>query len=136
MDQDSEQLRLLSIFHYVVGGLMALFACVPVIHLGVGLFMIFAAPNHRHSEGPAPAFVGIMFVLIAAIFIILGWALAILTFWAGRSLSQRRRYTFCFVVACILCAFAPFGTVLGVFTIIVLMRPSVKKLFGYPVASV
>ena len=26
----------------------------------------------------------------------------------------------------------PFGTVLGVFTIIVLMRPSVKAAFGYP----
>jgi len=28
------------------------------------------------------------------------------------------------------CMFMPFGTVLGVFTIIVLMRPSVKEIFG------
>ena len=27
VSQDGEHLRLLSIFHYVVGGLMALFAC-------------------------------------------------------------------------------------------------------------
>jgi len=37
---------------------------------------------------------------------------------------------FCFVVACIECLFMPFGTVLGAFTIIVLMRPSVKNLFA------
>jgi hypothetical protein len=33
------------------------------------------------------------------------------------------------VMAGVECIFAPFGTVLGVFTIIVLMRESVKQLF-------
>jgi hypothetical protein len=33
------------------------------------------------------------------------------------------------VIAAIQCAFTPFGTVLGVFTLIVLVRPSVKALF-------
>jgi hypothetical protein len=33
-------------------------------------------------------------------------------------------------IAGIECIFIPFGTVLGVFTIIVLMRPTVKELFG------
>ena len=32
-------------------------------------------------------------------------------------------------MAATMCLFMPFGTVLGVFTIIVLMRPSVKPLF-------
>jgi hypothetical protein len=32
-------------------------------------------------------------------------------------------------VAALCCAFFPFGTVLGVFTILVLVRPSVKALF-------
>ena|SRR6478736_2928326 len=134
MDQDAEQLRLLSIFHYVVGGLMALFACIPIIHLLVGLFMIFGSSVHRHGASQPPMFIGIFFVLIALAFIVFGWTLAILTLLAGRSLNGRRRYTFCFVIACLLCSFAPFGTVLGVFTIIVLLRPSVKKLFGCPVA--
>jgi hypothetical protein len=34
-----------------------------------------------------------------------------------------------FVIACIECLFMPFGTILGVFTLIVLSRESVKKLF-------
>jgi hypothetical protein len=33
-------------------------------------------------------------------------------------------------MAAIACMLMPFGTVLGVFTIIVLMRPSVKELFA------
>ena len=49
---------------------------------------------------------------------------------AGRYLARRERYTFCLVVAGVECMFMPFGTVLGVFTIIVLSRPSVKDLFG------
>jgi hypothetical protein len=42
MKQDEEHLRLLSIFHYVVAGLAALFALFPIFHLILGLFMIFA----------------------------------------------------------------------------------------------
>jgi len=52
-----------------------------------------------------------------------------LTF-AGRSLSRRKHYWFAFVVGCIECIFVPFGTILGVFTIIVLSRESVKTLFS------
>jgi hypothetical protein len=50
---------------------------------------------------------------------------------AGRSLARRKRYLFCLIVAgtmCVMCN--PLGTVLGVFTIVVLLRPSVKELFG------
>ena len=58
-------------------------------------------------------------------------------FLAGRYLSQQRHYTFCLVMAAVACMFMPFGTVLGVFTIIVLVRESVKELFaqGKPSAS-
>ena len=35
-----------------------------------------------------------------------------------------------FVVACILCLNVPIGTALGVFTILVLVRPTVKDLFA------
>jgi hypothetical protein len=48
---------------------------------------------------------------------------------AGRCLSRRKRYSFALVMACIECLFIPFGTILGVFTIIALSRQSVKALF-------
>jgi len=124
MDNDEQYLKLLSIFHYVVGGLAGLFACLPLIHFSIGIAMLVGA-----IDG-APRFIGLMFAMFAMLFILAGWALAICLIIAGRNLATRRHYMFCLVVAAIACIFTPFGTVLGVFTIIVLMRPSVKELFG------
>jgi hypothetical protein len=84
----------------------------------------FGAPQNQ-----PPAFFGWFMVGIALLFILAGWAFAVVVFLAGRFIASRKHYTFCFVVACIECMFMPFGTVLGVFTIIVLMRQSVKNLF-------
>ena len=89
-NQDAEQLRLLSIFHYIVAGMLALFSLFPVIHLAIAACVALA----------------------------------------GRKLTQRRGHLFCLVVAGVECCFFPFGTVLGVLTILVLTRPSVKHAFG------
>jgi len=132
MNQDEEHLRLLSIFHYVVGGITALCACFPLIHLVIGLALVFA-PETRSSPEHSPVpdrLVGLFFTLFAAALIILGWAFAIATAYAGRCLARREHYTFCLVVAAVSCLNTPIGTVLGVFTIIVLMRPSVKEMFA------
>jgi hypothetical protein len=131
MNQDEEHLRLLSIFHYIVGGLTALCACFPLIHLAIGLMMLFAPEkfsNAEHAPGP-DRLIGLFFTLFAGAFILLGWALAAATIYAGRCLTMRENYTFCLIVAAVSCINTPIGTVLGVFTIIVLMRPSVKQMF-------
>ena len=72
---------------------------------------------------------------MGAVFFLTGWTLAVAMAIAGRKLAVRRSYTYCLVVAGIECLFMPFGTVLGVFTIIVLIRPSVKALFEPPGAA-
>lgn len=123
MNQDEQYLELLSVFHYVVGGLLAFFTCIPLIHLAIGIAMLAGAVDD------APTIVGLFFVLMATFLITAGWTLAICIVIAGRYLAKRKRYMFCLVIAAITCTFMPFGTVLGVFTIIVLMRPSVKELF-------
>ena len=131
MNKDLEHLRLLSIFHYVVAGLIALFACFPIIHLVIGLTFLTTDFPQKPGEPEFPVrLFGLMFTIIPLIIILGGWALAILTFIAGRKLSKQQSYMFCFVIAGVLCIFMPFGTVLGVFTILVLMRDSVKVLFN------
>jgi len=85
----------------------------------------FGTPNNQ-----PPAFIGWFFMLIAGFFILVGWTFAVVILMTGRFIARRVHYMFCFVVACIECLFMPFGTVLGAFTIIVLMRPSVKNLFA------
>jgi hypothetical protein len=128
-DTDGEHLKLLSIFHYVVGGLAAFFACIPLIHLAMGLFMIIAPGKFGPTSNQPPAFLGWFLVLVASFFIVAGWTFALLVVFAGRFIARRKHHTFCFVMACVECIFIPFGTVLGAFTILVLMRPSVKEMF-------
>ena len=59
-------------------------------------------------------------------------AYAVLVALAGSFIARTRHWTFCIVVAAVSCAFFPFGTVLGVFTIIVLSKPDVKAAFDGP----
>ncbi len=129
MKQDEDHLKLLSIFHYVVAGLAGLFALFPIFHLVFGLFFIFGAGKFEGKGEPPPAFIGWMFVVFAAVLITVGSVFAACVFAAGRFLAKRRHYMFCLVMAAVECIFMPFGTVLGVFTIIVLMREPVKELF-------
>ncbi len=129
MNDDLQHLKLLSIFHYVVGGLSGLFACFPIIHLIIGIICVVAPGTMESSGNPMPALFGWFFIIFAGCFILAGWALAICLIMTGKYLSQRKHYMFCLVMAGIECIFMPFGTVLGVFTIIVLIRPSVKTIF-------
>jgi hypothetical protein len=130
VDRDAEHLRLLSIFHFVIGGFLGLVSCIPLIHLTVGLGLLVAGAASQDAAGAPPAVLGLIFVLVASAFILTGWTIAGCTLAAGRFLKQRRRYTFCFAIACLLCLFMPLGTILGVFSIVVLNRPSVKAMFG------
>ncbi|WP_313460335.1 hypothetical protein [Stenotrophomonas sp.] len=133
--EDANHLRLLSIFHYVVGGLTALFSLFPLIHVAIGIGVITGAmPMNDANGNPADdgRMVGWVFVALGGLFILGGLTLAGFTVYAGRCLSARRRHTLCLVVAAFLCMFMPFGTVLGVFTLVVLLRPSVKAAFDVP----
>ena len=135
MNNDADHLKLLSIFHYIVAGLTALFACVPCIHLAMGVAMVSGAFNQPGESGP-PAWFGWVIIVMASLFILGGWTLAALLFAAGRCLARHKRRVFCVVVAALACVLMPYGTVLGVFTIVVLMRPSVARLFDLPSAIV
>jgi hypothetical protein len=78
---------------------------------------------------PVPTLFGLIFAAIAGVAILIGWGLGICEILTGHYLTARKNYTFCIVVAGISCAFFPFGTVLGVLTIIVLSKPEVKEMF-------
>jgi hypothetical protein len=129
--EQAEHLRLLSIFHYVFAGVLALVACLPLIHVALGLTMVFAPQTFGGGHGPPPPMiVGWMFILLGGGFIVCGWTAAALLAWAGRCLARRVRYTYCLVMAGVACVFMPLGTLLGVFTILLLAKPEVKAAFG------
>jgi len=129
--KDEEHLRHLQIGHTAAAALTALFSCMFLMHVGMGIAMI-VAPDTFFKEGPGkgpPPAMGWMVLCMGSMAVLFGWTLAGLMFAAGRAIKQRRRHTFCIVVAGLSCLFMPFGTVLGVLSLIVLNRPSVKLLF-------
>jgi hypothetical protein len=136
MTRDDEHLRLLSAFHYVLGGLMALASFLPGVHLAFGVLMVSGRlDTPRGASGAAElgsALLGWFFIGLAALVILCGLALATSLLLAGAWLARRRHYLFCLGVAGTACALVPFGTALGVFTILVLARDSVRAEFGRP----
>jgi hypothetical protein len=127
--EDEDWLRLLALGHYIIAGLQTLAGFLPSFHLAMGLWLLTSDVAKAKNGTPALLFGG-FFTLIAVTWMLLAWSLAACVLIAGRNLADRKRRTFCLVVAGIeamLCI--PFGTVLGMFTIIVLLRPAVRDVF-------
>src|SRR6266478_4271606 len=132
MNQDREHLRLLAIFHYVGAGLAVLFSFFPLLYTTIGAIFIFAARHGTPKPGEElpPEFIGWIFAIVGLLLFLLGIAMAICILIAGPCLSRNKHYTFALVMACIECLFIPFGTILGIFTIIALLREPVRGLFA------
>lgn len=125
-----DQLRLLAIFHYVLAGLSALFAFFPAIYLVMGVAFLRGGDWMKGPGEPPPPFVGWMMIAFGTAMMLFAFGYVALLILAGRFIQAQRHWTFCIVVAALSCAFFPFGTVLGVFTIIVLSRQEVKDAFS------
>src|SRR5690606_6350430 len=122
--------KLLSVFYYILGGIGILFGFFPLLYVVIGGAIAGGGiPSQPGSEPPPPTAVGFVLIALGLFLTLLLQAVAIANLLTGKWLSQRRNRTFCFVIACITCAGFPLGTALGVFTIIVLQRPSVRALF-------
>ena len=131
-NQDREHLELLKVFHYVHAGLLAVFALFPIFHVGFGLFFVLNPEAFESSEGELmPPFFGWMFLAVGGSVMIMGWITSFLVFLSARFLGKRKNYMYCMVIAGLQCLSMPMGTALGVFTIIVMLRDTVKDEFGY-----
>jgi hypothetical protein len=127
---DADHLNLLAIFHFIGAGLALLAILFVVAHFAL-MHTIFANPKlwQDQKQTPPPAAIFAIFkcfYLVASV-----WFLAsgILNLISGFCLRARKQRTFSTVVAAINCLHIPLGTVLGVFTIIVLQRDSVRELY-------
>jgi hypothetical protein len=125
-----EQLRILSIAHYVVGALHALFASFGLIHFSMGVWMLISPQSFSGKPEDMGIFVGVLFTVLGAIFVLGGWTLGAVTILSGRYIAQRKKRTFSFIVGGINCVFLPLGTVLGIFDLILLTRDDVRQEYG------
>ncbi len=131
MDTTQHDLKILSICYYIMGGIQAAMALLLLaygVFFGIFLSMI---PDNGSTQSLPPAVAHLM-MGIFSVMAALGVAYAGCVLLAGRFLARRKHYVFCFVAAVLNCLLLPFGTVLGIFTFIVLSRPGVRESFGNP----
>ncbi len=127
---DADHLRLLAVFHFVGAGLALLGLLFLVAHYALFHFF-FANPNmwqNQKQTPPPPEFFAIFkwFYLVFAVWFVGSGVLNVIS---GLCLRARKHRTFSMVVAGINCVHIPLGTVLGVFTLVILVRDSVRELY-------
>ena len=127
--KDAEHVKLLSVFHFVLGGL----AFCGIAFLFLHFFLIrwvVSHPDIWKSKDGTVFPVKELFAIFRWVYLFMGVLLAvegIANILSGIFLRQRKHRMFSIVVAGLNCLQIPFGTVLGAFTIVVLVRDSVRQ---------
>jgi hypothetical protein len=129
--RDDDHLTLLSVFYYVAAALLLVWTVFPLLHLGFGTWLALHPESFGVEAARQTRILGGIFMGLASAWLLFALAMATTLFLVAGSLARRRRYVFCLVAAGVLAVLCvPLGTVLGVLTIVVLLRPSVKEAFG------
>ena len=125
---DAETLKLLAIFHFIIAGLLLL-ALGLIANQIMQVEAVFSDVHGDIASAPVP----LLFTpgMEAALFCLIAMAVLMGT---GNLLSalyilQRRNRVFSLVIAGLNFLHIPLGTALGVFTFVVLMRDSVRRLY-------
>jgi len=132
--KDAEHLKLLAIFHFVFAGLAVLGIAFLYLHYAI-MSTVMNDPKFwrvQKARGFSPQeFITVfrLCYLFPGILFLGGGLINVLS---GSFLRARTNRMFSLIVAGLDCLQIPLGTVLGVFTIIVLMRDSVRALYDSP----
>ncbi len=135
--KDLEHLKLLSVFHFVLAGLTLVMIAFLFLHYLI-MNAMFSNPQMWEVQGnkgggPPPEFFAEFIKVFVWFYLFMG--IIALAFGAANILSgvfirQKKHRTFSLVVASLNCICMPFGTALGVFTLVVLLRESVQEEYG------
>jgi hypothetical protein len=151
-----ERLRLLSLACYIRGAIIAAFSSFFLIYVAF-MFGITMVPDsawannsaakvsptpsaYTWSPSPSPTPASgappkALFRIMAAIFgffVLVGWTIGGLTAYAGWCIHKRKRKVLIYIAAAFNCFFIPYGTLLGIATIIVMSSPGAQLEFQNP----
>jgi hypothetical protein len=127
---DADHLRLLGVFHFVIAGLLVVALGFLVLHYFFLRVFIANPEMWKNQKGmPPPAEFFAIFKWFYLIFGVVLIVTAIANLLSGLFLQRRKHRTFSLVVAGMDCIQFPLGTVLGVFTFVVLLRDSVREAY-------
>jgi hypothetical protein len=146
-ETDKSHLKTLSLIYYILAALNCLSVVLLVlVCVGMGVAIMFGSFTYTSTNssgktttidgsiggnGPPVWAIGLIPIGIG---VVSGLFLAVwtyLVYLTGRNLGAYRRPTFCFVMAILMCVTGGIiGIILGIFTIMVLNRPTVQELFA------
>ena len=115
MSQLERNLNALAICYRIMGGLVGLVVSLVILVLGTATL----------ANGSTP----LLGTAVLLLLLLAGGAMTFVLFEVAGSLRDHERRTFCLVVAWLICAFFPLGTVLGVLTILQLIQPEAERAF-------
>ena len=136
-DLDTSHLNILSIFYFVFAGLQCLGVCLSLLYVvgGIVAFAVGMANSHHSDDAVVGVIMGGLFGCMGIVLLVLSVVTAVLNYLTGMALRQRKHLTLIYVVAALTCLSIPLGTVLGIFTFVVVSRPSIKASFDAVAAS-
>jgi hypothetical protein len=129
---DDEHLNLLAIFHFVVAGLALLGMGFLVLHFAL-MSTFLSNPDLWKSPKNGTPPPKELFQVFIWLYLFFGGVLltaSVLNLMSGLFLRQRRHRIFSIIVGGLNCLQIPFATALGVFTMIVLSRGSVRQRYN------
>ncbi len=127
---DVDHLKLLSIFHFVGAGLAVFGMLLLLAHYAFfRAFMENPQFWQNQKQTPPPAELFAMFKWFYVVFGLWFAGSGVLNLVSAFCLRAKKHRTFSLIVAGMNCLHIPLGSVLGVFTIIVLIRDSVRELY-------
>jgi len=133
MDTTGHDLKLLSIGYYVQGGIVTFYSFLALCYvgfMGVVLSNLMKAPGASPEQ--IPSWLLPLIGTVVTVIVLLMVAVGLCMIYAGMALRRRKHRVFLLVMAALNCMSIPYGTILGIFTFIVLNRPAAKALFGSP----
>lgn len=129
---DEERLKMLSIAYWVWGGLVAVYALLMTAYFAL-VGSLFSSID---GEGAPPRdLLGVLFGVALFVLLLVG-TLSVFQILTGFWIRKRRHRVASMVVAGFTCLSIPMGTLLGVFSFVVLSRASVCALYAPPAPSV
>lgn len=123
--QKKSYLDILAVFHYVNGGLTALVALAALAFMGIGLGAASEWGRNFQAE-PTCALVAVMFFILVFV-----GGYAVLNLLAGRALHTRNSRILVLITSGVNCLNIPFGTLLGIFTFVMMVDPQVEWMFRH-----
>jgi hypothetical protein len=123
---DDEHLRLLRLGYFISAAHTAMYIFVGLFNAGMGIFIAHLPLGTGVTSLPS---MPLLFGLLGSVIMGLAGIGAVLQLVTGMRLKERRSRLLCLITASLTVLEIPYGTALGLMTLSVLARPSVRRQF-------